>query len=332
MVGARKEKLSVVMPAFNEEAGIARSVSRVKDVLADISLQWEIIVVDDGSRDATYARICELANLDNKVVGIRLSRNFGKESALLAGLRTATGDAAVTIDSDLQHPPELIKRMVAEWRNGATIVHGVKESRKSDSVLVRLRARIFNKLMKMTTGLDLYQTSDFKLLDRTAIEAIAESLPERLRFYRGLAAWTGFPVAYVHFEVAEREEGRSKWSVLQLFGLAVTAYTSFTALPLRIVTILGILTLALGIAVGGDALYSWAQGRAVSGFATIVITLLILGSFTMISLGIIGEYIARIYEEVKERPIYLIEASTLKGTSGEGSVECASSRPKVEGH
>jgi glycosyltransferase involved in cell wall biosynthesis len=326
----RKEKLSVVMPAFNEETGIARAVSRVKDVLAEISPQWEIIVVDDGSKDATYARICELAKLHNKVVGIRLSRNFGKEAALLAGLRMATGDAAVTIDSDLQHPPELIKRMVAEWRNGATIVHGVKGSRKSDSGMVRLRARIFNKLMKMTAGLDLYQTSDYKLLDRTAIKAIAESLPERLRFYRGLAAWTGFPVAYVHYEVGEREEGRSKWSVLQLFGLAVTAYTSFTALPLRIVTILGILTLAFGIAVGGDALYSWTQGRAVSGFATIVMTLLILGSFTMISLGIIGEYIARIYEEVKERPIYLIEASTLEGTSGEGSAECASSRPNGE--
>jgi len=327
-----KEKLSVVMPAFNEETGISRSVSRVMGVLADTNLQWEIIIVDDGSKDTTYDRICELAKLDNRVIGVRLSRNFGKEAALLAGLRMATGDAAVTIDSDLQHPPELIKQMVAEWQNGAKIVHGVKGSRKSDSRMVRLRARIFNKLMKMTAGLDLYQTSDFKLLDRAAVKAIAEWLPERLRFYRGLAAWAGFPVAYVHFEVAEREDGRSKWSVVHLFGLAVTAYTSFTALPLRIITILGILTLALGITVGGEAFYSWTQGRAVSGFATIVMTLLILGSFTMISLGIIGEYIARIYEEVKKRPIYLIETSTLEEIPGVSNAEHTSSTSKREGH
>lgn len=327
-----REKLSVVMPAFNEEAGIARSVSRVKDVLTDINLQWEIIVVDDGSSDTTFDKICELAKLDSRVVGVRLTRNFGKEAALLAGLRMTKGDAAVTIDSDLQHPPELIKQMVAEWRNGAKIVHGVKRSRKSDSRMVQFRARVFNKLMRMTTGLNLYQTSDFKLLDRAAIQAIAEWLPERMRFYRGLAAWAGFRAAHVHFEVAERRDGQSKWTIVQLFGLAVTAYTSFSALPLRIVTILGILTLVLGIAVGGDAFYSWTQGRAVSGFATIVITLLILGSFAMISLGIIGEYIARIYEEVKKRPIFLIEASTSEDIPGTRNAEYSSSTPRHEAH
>jgi len=305
------EKLSVVMPTFNEEVGISRSVSRVMSILAETNLRWEIIIIDDGSRDRTYDSICELARLDNRVIGARLSRNFGKEAALLAGLRMATGDAVITMDSDLQHPPELIKQMVAEWHRGAKVVHGVKLSRKSDSGMVRLRARIFNKIMKEISGLDLYQTSDFKLLDRVAVKAIAEWLPERMRFYRGLAAWAGFRVAYVHFEVAERVEGHSKWSMAQLFGLALTAITSFTALPLRIITLLGVVTFAIGIVVGGEALYSWTQGEAASGFATIELTLLILGSFTMISLGIVGEYVARIYEEVKKRPIYLIEASTL---------------------
>lgn len=313
------------MPAFNEEAGIARSVSRVTSVLADTKMQWEIIIVDDGSKDSTYERICELARLDKRIIGVRLSRNFGKEAALLAGLRMATGDAVITIDSDLQHPPEVIKQLLGEWRHGAKVVHGVKGNRKSDSGVVRLRARIFNKLMKMTAGLDLYQTSDFKLLDRAAVKAITDYLPERLRFYRGLAAWAGFRAAYVRFEVAEREDGQSKWSVVQLVGLAVTAITGFTALPLRIVTILGLMTLALGIAVGGEAFYSWTQGRAVSGFATVVLTLLILGSFTMISLGIIGEYIARIYEEVKKRPVYLIEASTLEKTPAATNAEHTSS-------
>ena len=305
------EKLSVVMPTFNEEAGISRSVSRVMSILAETNLRWEIIIVDDGSGDNTYGRICELASLDNRVIGARFSRNFGKEAALLAGLKMATGDAVITMDSDLQHPPELIKQMVAEWHRGAKVVHGVKVSRKSDSGMVRLRARIFNKIMKMISGLDLYQTSDFKLLDRVAVKAIAEWLPERMRFYRGLAAWAGFRVAYVHFEVAERADGHSKWSMAQLFGLALTAITSFTALPLRIITLLGVVTFAIGIVVGGEAFYSWTQGEAASGFATIELTLLILGSFTMISLGIVGEYVARIYEEVKKRPIYLIEASTL---------------------
>lgn len=305
------EKLSVVMPTFNEEAGISRSVSRVMSVLAETNLRWEIIIVDDGSGDKTYDRICELASLDNRVIGARFSRNFGKEAALLAGLRMATGDAVITIDSDLQHPPELIHQMVAEWHRGAKVVHGVKISRKSDSGMVRLRARIFNKIMKMISGLDLYQTSDFKLLDKVAVKAIAEWLPERMRFYRGLAAWAGFRVAYVHFEVAERADGSSKWSIAQLFGLAVTAITSFTALPLRIITILGVVTFGVGIVVGGDAFYSWTQGSAASGYATIELTLLILGSFTMISLGIVGEYVARIYEEVKKRPIYLVESSTL---------------------
>ena len=325
-----KDTLSVVMPAFNEETGISRSVSRVMGVLGDTNLHWEIIVVDDGSKDGTYDRICELAGIDSRVIGVKLSRNFGKEAALLAGLRMATGDAVVTIDSDLQHPPEVIKKMVAEWQRGAKIVHGVKGHRKSDSRITRLRARIFNKFMKLTAGLDLYQTSDFKLLDRAAVKVVTERLPERVRFYRGLAAWAGLSVAKVYFEVEERLDGQSKWSMRQLIGLAVNAVTSFTALPLRIVTILGVATLSFGILVGGEALYSWAQGRAVSGFATIIITLLILGSFIMISLGVIGEYIARIYEEVKQRPVYLIEASTSETFPDLCDKESASSVLKPE--
>lgn len=325
------EKLSVVMPAFNEEAGISRSVCRVMGILGEVTSQWEIVIVDDGSRDSTYDKVQELARRDNRIVGLKFSRNFGKEAALLAGLRTATGDAVITLDSDLQHPPELIKQMVVKWRGGAKIVHGIKERRLPRSMMAHLRARIFNKVMKVTAGLDLYETSDFKLLDRSVVTAIAENLPERMRFYRGLAAWTGFPEAHVHFEVAERQDGQSKWSMAQLVALAVTAITSFTALPLRIVTILGIVTLVLGIVVGGDALYSWIQGRAVSGFATIVMTLLVLGSFIMISLGVIGEYIARIYEEVKERPSYLIEASTLEGIQTKGNSSHISSTSKEKG-
>jgi len=309
----KSEIVSVVMPAFNEAAGIATSVARVQNVLAELDFEWEIVVVDDGSHDATFERVCELARIDRRIVGIRFSRNFGKEAALLAGLRMARGNAVITMDSDLQHPPKVIGELVAEWQRGARIVHGIKRSRSSDSTAVRVRARIFNKIMKVIAGLDLYETSDFKLLDSSAVKAITEQLPERLRFYRGLAAWAGFRVAHVYFEVDERHDGRSKWSVRQLLGLAATAVTSFTAVPLRIIAALGVATLLLGVVVGGDAVLSWTHGKAVSGFATIVITLLVLGSFIMISLGVIGEYIGRIYEEVKRRPVYLIEASTAEG-------------------
>jgi polyisoprenyl-phosphate glycosyltransferase len=301
--------LSLVVPAHNEERGIARAVDVIAGALASSGVELEIIVVDDGSRDATFERVRELARHDARVRGLRFTRNFGKEAALLAGLRVAAGDAVVTIDSDLQHPPTLIPQMLEEWRKGAMVVDAVKRNRDNDGLLTRARAELFNGLLSRLGGINLRHASDFKLLDRIVVDAIARELPERQRFYRGLADWVGYRHASVPFDVAERAEGEGKWSVWKLVQLATTAIVSFTSAPLQIVTILGLLTLVLGVGVGADAVISWFQGRAVSGFATTIITLLIVGSFIMISLGIIGEYIAKIYDEIKARPPYLVEST-----------------------
>jgi glycosyltransferase involved in cell wall biosynthesis len=299
----------VVIPAHNEALGIARAVTVIGSVLDSCATRWEIVIVDDGSRDGTFERVRDLAIKDPRIKGLCFSRNFGKEAAILAGLRAARGDAVITIDADLQHPPTLIPQMLDHWRHGAKIVDAVKRGRDTDGPLTRLRARVFNALITRLGGVNLENASDFKLLDRAVVDTIARALPERQRFYRGLSEWVGYSRASIPFDVEERIDGQGKWTLLKLVDLATTALVSFTSVPLRIVTILGSLTLLFGLVVAADALVSWFRGIAVSGFATTVMTQLILGSFIMISLGIIGEYIAKIYDEIKARPPYLIEAA-----------------------
>lgn len=299
--------LSVVLPAHNEEAGIAHAIEVIGGILDGTRLAWEIVVVDDGSRDRTFEVVKTLAQADPRIRAIRFSRNFGKEAALLAGLNAARGDAVVTMDADLQHPPRLIPAMVEAWQQGAKVVDAVKRSRETDSAMTRFRAKVFNTMLSLMGGIDLDNSSDFKLLDRVVVDVLTRALPERQRFYRGLADWVGFRRERLLFDVEERLSGTGKWSIRSLIGLAITAMVSFTSAPLRIVTGLGLATMAFGLLIGGEALWGWAQGRAVSGFTTTIITLLIIGSFIMISLGIIGEYIAKIYDEIKQRPPYLIE-------------------------
>lgn len=301
--------LSVVVPAHNEAAGIARALQVIGGILDDCAPRWEIVVVDDGSRDGTFERLRALSDADGRVKALRFSRNFGKEAALLAGLRAARGDAVVTLDADLQHPPALIPQMIERWQRGAKVVDAVKRSRATDGALTRLRANVFNRLITHLGGVNLENASDFKLLDRVVVDTIARGLPERQRFYRGLSEWVGFTREAIPFDVEERLEGQGKWTLLKLVDLATTALVSFTSAPLRIVTLLGMVTLVFGLGVAADAIISWANGLAVSGFATTIMTLLILGSFIMISLGIIGEYIAKIYDEIKARPVYLVETA-----------------------
>jgi glycosyltransferase involved in cell wall biosynthesis len=305
--------VSVVIPAYNEGANIENVAAEVARVLEHSRVALEIIIVDDGSTDETFEEACRLARAHARVKAIRFSRNFGKEAALLAGLRTATGDVVVTMDADLQHPPAIIPDLLERWRQGAKVVHAVKRSRETDPWIVRVRAAAFNLLMARLTGIDIKNSSDFKLLDRVAVDAIIHDLPERRRFYRGLAGWIGYSAASVPFDVCRRESGQAKMSFGRLLGLATVAIVTFTAAPLRIVTLLGVLTLSFGFTLGAATLLSWWQGKAVSGFATIIFTSLILGSFIMISLGIIGEYIAKIYDELKARPSYLVEAMTGSG-------------------
>jgi polyisoprenyl-phosphate glycosyltransferase len=306
---SKENFVSVVIPAYNESQGIKETIKQVVSILGMCEIPWEIIIVDDGSRDDTYQRICQISQDEPRVKGISLSRNFGKEGAMLAGLEYATGTAVIILDADLQHPPGLIPEMLDKWRSGAKIVHAVKRSRKDDSKRKKVAAYCINKLISSLGGINVNNSSDFKLLDREIVDIIVHRLPERERFFRGLTSWLGFSEEYIYFDVSSRQGDESKWSFWSLLELSITALTSFTSLPLRIITFLGVATLLLGFYVASDTLWSLANGQAVSGYATIIISLLLIGSFIMISLGIIGEYIAKIYEEVKARPHYLIKAS-----------------------
>jgi glycosyltransferase involved in cell wall biosynthesis len=298
--------VSVVIPAHNEAAGIEHAVNEIEHVLDSCEVGYELIIVDDGSRDRTFEKVRELARKHDGLKGVQFSRNFGKEAALLAGIKAAKGDAVITMDADLQHPPALIPDFLAKWKEGFKVVHAVKRDRFSDSVLTRWRATVFNYLLNLLGGIDVQHSSDFKLLDRIAVDVIVQQLPEKRRFYRGLADWIGFEQTSIPFSVESRSIGEGKWSMIALIDLATTAIVSFTSAPLRIVSMLGLTTLIFGVIVATDALWSWFQGKAVSGFTTIIITVLILGSFIMISLGIVGEYIAKMYEEIKGRPSYLV--------------------------
>jgi glycosyltransferase involved in cell wall biosynthesis len=298
---------SIVMPAYNEGLGIQKSIRTLAEIFDGLRLDYEIIVVDDGSRDRTFDQAAAMADAGFKVRAIRLSRNFGKEAALLAGLQNCSGDAVITIDADLQHPPALIPSMIEAWRRGAKVVHAVKRDRGDESFLATWRASIVNALLTTMGGIDVRNSSDFKLLDRAAVDVLAKRLPENRRFYRGLADWIGFSQVTLEFDVAARETGQSGFSLNSLISLALTAIVSFTSVPLRIVSVMGILTFLLGLGVGVEALISWARGVAVSGFLTTIMTLLLIGSFIMISLGVIGEYIAKIYDEIKQRPTYIVD-------------------------
>jgi len=301
--------VSVVVPAYNESQGIEYAVKQIADILATIDIAWEIIVVDDGSSDQTFQKLQDVSVAEPRIKAISLSRNFGKEGAMLAGLEHANGDVIITIDADLQHPPKLIPDMLEKWRQGTQIVHAVKRTRNKESVFKKATAYGINKMISGVGGININNSSDFKLLDREIVDIIVQQLPEKQRFFRGLTSWLGFSEEYIYFDVDERLDGESKWSFWSLMELSITALTSFTSMPLRIVTFLGVATLILGFFIATDAVWSLINGRAVSGFATTIITLLLIGSFIMISLGVIGEYIAKIYEEVKARPHYLIKAS-----------------------
>ena len=304
-----KSLLSIILPAHNEEGGIQHAVDEIGKVIQTCNIAYEFIVIDDGSRDNTYSKVCELIDQKNYVIkAIKFSRNFGKEAAILAGLKNAAGDIVITMDADLQHPPEIIPEMIQAWEQGAHIVSAVKENRSQDRFIARFRAGIFNGILTRLGGIDIRNSSDFKLLDREVVDVIVHQIPERIRFYRGLADWIGYQQTTIPFTVANRNNGEGKWSTWGLIELATTAIVSFTSVPLRIITILGCITLVFGFVVAIDALWGWFNNQAVSGFVTIIMTLLLLGSFIMISLGIVGEYIAKIYDEIKARPSYLVES------------------------
>ena len=298
--------LSIVVPSFNEEAMIEKTFNTVKQIMDSAAIPFELIFVDDGSRDATYRNISLLSEKHPEVKGLSFSRNFGKESAIFAGLEAAQGDCCVIMDCDLQHPPAVIVEMYRLWEKGFEVVEGVKASRGRENPLHTLCADCFYGLISRATGLNMANASDFKLLDRRAVEALL-LMPERTPFFRALSSWIGFTSTTVSFEVQERTAGTSKWSIWSLVKYAIRNITSFSGAPMQFVTFMGWIMLIFSFAFAVQSLYRYFTGTAQEGFTTVILLLLIIGSILMISLGIIGHYISRIYEEIKGRPRYIIQ-------------------------
>lgn len=305
--------ISVILPAYNEQAAIAPAAERISAVLEQAGIPFELIFVNDGSRDGTWQAIQEAARRDERIRGVSFSRNFGKESALFAGLSEASGDCCVTMDCDLQHPPEYIPEMVRLWQEGIQVVDAVKADRGKENPLYRFCAKCFYGLISGATNIDMAKSSDFKLLDRQAVDALLE-LPERNTFYRALSAWVGFTTAQVPFRVEERSQGVSKWSAFSLIKYAVNNITSFSTAPMQFVTWLGVLTLLLSVVMGIQTLTKKFMGLALEGFTTVIIVQLFTGGVIMMSLGIIGHYIAKIYDEIKGRPRFIISQRCGKET------------------
>ena len=301
--------LSVVIPSYNEEENIASTAEAIGTILSDAKIDYELLFVSDGSTDGTYAEVCRLSETDERVKGLQFSRNFGKEAAIFAGLSAAGGDCVAVIDCDLQHPPETLVEMYRLWEEGYEVVEGIKSSRGKESIFYKMFAGIFYGIMSSLMKMDLNATSDFKLLDRKAVEALL-SLNESNTFFRALSFWVGFKSTQVEYDVKERAKGKSKWSFSGLVKYAITNTTSFTTAPLRLIGIVGSLMVVFSVILGIQTLVNYFLGTAVKGFTTVILLLLLIGGCIMISLGIIGHYLGRIYEEVKNRPRYIIRERT----------------------
>ena len=306
---ATQPLLSVVMPVFREGAHLAAFLATVRSSLEQCDLPHEVVLVDDGSPDDTWQVIRAEAKGNHRLRALRLSRNFGKESALCAGIEHARGAAVIVMDADGQHPPSLIPERVRLWRDSeADIVEAGKRRRGRESLSSKLGAQLFYFILNRLSGFHFKGASDFKLMNRKAVDAWLR-MHERNVFFRGMTVWMGFTTVQVPFEVVPRSAGRSTWSVLKRLKLALIGITAFSSFPLHLVTFAGVIFLGISVLLALETVYLKLAGRAVSGFATVILLELIIGSLLMISLGIIGEYLARIYEEVKGRPRYLVEES-----------------------
>ncbi|MCB0346263.1 MAG: glycosyltransferase family 2 protein [Bdellovibrionales bacterium] len=301
-----KPTLSIVVPLFNERQHVPLLLEALSEVISTIELPAELILVDDGSTDGTWESISRQDAQIFSLRAVRLSRNFGKEGAIRVGIESAEGDAVVIMDGDLQHPPQLIVEMIRLWRDeGFEIVDTVKKERGEESLFYKFCAKAFYWLINKFSGVNLKSSSDFKLLDRKAVEALL-TMRESTMFFRGMTAWLGFKHTAIPFSVPKRVAGKSSWTFRGLAKLFLDNIVSFSSVPLQIVSAVGALFLlfALGLAVQTLSLY--ARGEAVTGFTSVILLQLIIGSCVLLGLGVIGMYVATIYEEVKGRPRYIV--------------------------
>lgn len=307
---SERPELSVVIPAYNEEANIRPMVERLDRAVAPSVSGLEVVFVDDGSRDGTWAAISELAARDPRVRGIRFARNFGHQAALTAGVDAARGRAVVIIDADLQDPPEVIPEMLARWREGFEVVYGQREEREGETWFKKATARWFYRLLSRITSVEIpVDTGDFRLMGPRAVAAF-RSLPERNRFIRGLVAWLGFPQTAVRYRRKPRAAGETKYPLRKMVRLALDGIVGFSYLPLRLATMLGFavsglsflyILVVIGLKIAG---INWP------GYTSLMASILFLGGVQLIMIGILGEYIGRIFDEVKRRPLYLVQERT----------------------
>lgn len=307
---SHRPTVAIIVPAYNEAASLNTFVTSLRVAMRDgaAGADWHVLFVDDGSKDETWATIRALSAESLDFGGLRFSRNFGKEAAIEAGLEACRGhDACIVIDADLQHPPSLIPVLIATWQaDGVAIVSAVKEDRQDEGLLRGLVARVFYRLFHTAAGLDLAHASDFKLVNRRVVDAYL-ALPERGKFFRGLTRWLGFAESIVPFRVAPRTDGTgSRWSVRGLLRYGWAAVLSFSGVPLRLVRYLAIGMMIFALLLGLQTLAQKLSGHAVEGFTTVILLMLLIGSAILFALGIIGDYMERIYIEAKRRPNYVV--------------------------
>ncbi|MEZ5852257.1 MAG: glycosyltransferase family 2 protein [Hyphomicrobiaceae bacterium] len=302
-----KRKLSIVVPLLNEERGLPILERRLTRALDELGHPWEVVIVDDGSTDGTLAAIKALNQRDDRYKAVSLSRNFGKEIAVAAGLKQTTGEGVVIMDGDLQHPPEAIAELVARWNEGYDIVYGRRRSRETDSAVIRTSSRMFYRVFHFLSGTELPDgAGDFRLLDRKTVDVL-NKLPERARFNKGLYAWIGFKSIGVPFDVAPRLDGHSRWRMRKLLSFALDGIASFTTVPLRVWSWLGLFISAMAFTYSVVFLFkTMVWGVDVPGYPSLIISVMFFSGVQLISLGVIGEYLGRVYEEVKGRPLYIV--------------------------
>lgn len=301
--------VSIVAPAYNEEGGLAQFARRVDAVMRGSDLAYEIVFVNDGSTDGTLSAMQSLRAANPDITIVNLSRNFGKETAMTAGIAHAIGDAIVIIDTDLQDPPDLIPEMIANWQAGYDVVYAQRVERAGETWLKKTTASLFYSAVKHMGPVPIPQnTGDFRLISRRAAQALLQ-IPERHRFMKGLYAWIGFPQKAITYKREARFAGRSKWNYWQLWNLAIEGITSFTIVPLKLATYLGffiaLAAFIYGLVMGVKVI---VFGEDVRGFPTLLSVMVLLGGVQLIVLGFIGEYLGRIFDETKQRPLYLLES------------------------
>ncbi len=312
MVNPKNIELSIVIPVFNEEGNISPLYTLLLKTMANISTSFEIIFVDDGSTDASFQRITSISNTDERVLGISLSKNFGHQVGITAGMEHAKGDVVITMDADMQHPPQLIELLYKKYREGYDIVNTIREDSTDSGALKNTTSAWFYKIINKLSYVHIEPGSaDFRLMNRKTVNAFLE-FKEKDRFVRGLISWMGFKQTSISYIANSRYSGKSKYSIARMFRFAIDGITSFSAKPLRVSFYAGIIVSLVGLLYAIYAVIEFFYGNTIPGWTSILVSILLIGGLQLISIGIVGEYLARVFNEAKKRPLYFVKKYSSK--------------------